>query len=187
MRFFSLAACLAVMSASACSADVFDWSSTEIQYLHGSGYKLPGGNRDGFSTFTVSHADGWSLGRNFFFMDTYIKEGTQASTVELYGEAYTYLSLRKLIGTEAGFGIVEDIDLAGGINLGEAMESNLSGVRVGLWGAAVEFNLPGFSLFTVDFLRHDQFEPKIRHQGLARPSAASPAGVEVLMGKARGR
>jgi hypothetical protein len=36
-----------------------------------------------------AHADGWALGRNFFFMDTYISNGGQQSQTGFYGEAYS--------------------------------------------------------------------------------------------------
>ncbi|BBL72735.1 membrane protein [Methylogaea oryzae] len=141
-------------------AGAFDWSSTELQYLHGSGYRFPGNGRDvDRSIFTVSHADGYALGRNFFFLDTLITESGEASQINLYGEAYTYLSLSKLSGADLNYGILKDLDIAAGVNLGENTNSTKSGPRVILYGAAVELNLPGFSLFTVDILRHDQLEP----------------------------
>ncbi|MGZ4958791.1 MAG: hypothetical protein ACXV7J_06040 [Methylomonas sp.] len=44
-------------------AGVFDWSNSEIQYLHGNGYRMPGNDNDiAYSIITVTHADGWALG-----------------------------------------------------------------------------------------------------------------------------
>ena len=74
------------------TAQIFDWQSTEIQYLHGDGYQIPGNPNDvSRSIMTFSHADGWALGRNFFFMDTLISDGGETSQVNLYGELYSYL------------------------------------------------------------------------------------------------
>lgn len=144
----------------AACAQAFEWSSTEVQYLHGDGYRSPGNGRDvARSLFTVTHADGYALGRNFFFMDTLITERGEPGQINLYGEAYTYLSLSKLSGVDLSYGIFKDLDIAGGVNLGENMDSNKSGPRIILYGAAVELNLPGFSLFTIDILRHDELEP----------------------------
>ena len=68
-------------------ADFFDWSNTEVQYLHGSNYRMPkNANAIDKSIITVSHADGWALGRDFFFMDTLISEQGEPSQVNVYGE-----------------------------------------------------------------------------------------------------
>ena len=47
------------------NADLFEWSNTEIQYLHGDGYRMPANSRNiSQSIITVTHADGWKFGRN---------------------------------------------------------------------------------------------------------------------------
>lgn len=141
-------------------AELFDWSSSEVQYLHGDSYQIPGNHQDvSRSIITVSHADGWALGRNFFFMDTLISDHGEPSQVNLYGEFYSYLSLSKMTGKSLSYGIFKDFNVEGGVNLGENLNSNRSGTRVMLYGAAVEFNLPGFKLFNIEFLRHTIFEP----------------------------
>lgn len=145
---------------STAKAEIFDWSNTEIQYLHGNDYQMPGNPRDiNRSILTLSHADGWKFGRNFFFMDTLISEHGEPSQVNLYGEFYSYLSLSKITGQKLAFGPFKDLNLSVGVNAGENMNSKQSGTRVYLYGATVDFNLPGFKLFTVDFLRHDILEP----------------------------
>jgi hypothetical protein len=73
-------------------ADGFDWTNTEIQYLHGSNYQEPfNPNNISQSIITVTHADGWAFGRNFFFMDTLFTEDGQPSQTNLYGEAYSFI------------------------------------------------------------------------------------------------
>ena len=57
------------------------------------------------------------------------------------------------------YGFFKDLNLAGGVNLGENLDSNRSGARILLYGFNIDFNLPGFKLFSVDFLRHDVSEP----------------------------
>jgi nucleoside-specific outer membrane channel protein Tsx len=141
-------------------ADLFDWSSTEIQYLHGDGYQMPKNSSDiSRSIITLSHADGWALGRNFFFMDTLISDKGEPSQVNIYGELYSYLSFSKMTGTNLSYGFFKDLNVTGGVNIGENLDANYSGTRVILYGATVDFNLPGFKLLTVDFLRHDILDP----------------------------
>lgn len=141
-------------------ADIFAWSDTEIQYLHGDDYQMPMNSNDvSRSIITLSHADGWALGRNFFFMDTLISEQGEASQVNLYGEFYSYLSLSKMTGKDLAYGLFKDLNLTAGVNAGENLDNARSGARIILYGVTVDFNLPGFKLFTVDFLRHDVLEP----------------------------
>lgn len=145
-----------------CSAEagLFTWSDTEIQYLHGDGYRMPKNANDvSRSIITLSHADGWALGRNFLFMDTLISEQGEASQVNLYGEFYSYLSFSKMTGQNLAYGLFKDLNLAVGVNAGENMDSVRSGSRVILYGFTVDFKLPGFKLFTVDFLQHNVLEP----------------------------
>lgn len=141
-------------------ADIFDWSSTEIQYLHGSGYQMPKNPNDiDRSIITVSHADGWTLGRNFFFMDTLFSEKGEPSQVNVYGELYSYLSFSKMTNSDLKFSIFKDLNLTAGVNLGENLDSDKSGTRVFLYGVTVDLNLPAFKMFNIDFLCHNILEP----------------------------
>jgi len=136
--------------------DFLEWSTTEIQYLHGSNYQEPGFNHDfSKSIITVTHADGWAYGRNFFFMDTMFTDGYEdwPSQTELYGEVYSTFSLGKILDTDLTLGIFKDIGATIGVNLGENVDSLQSGFRAWLYGVTVDFNLPGFDYFNVDFLR----------------------------------
>lgn len=142
-------------------ADFFDWSNTEVQYLHGSGFKMPKNAHDiDHSILTVSHADGWALGRNFFFMDTLISEQGEPSQVNVYGELYSYFSLNKITGRDLSYGLFKDLNAVLGVNLGENLDINpQSGSRMLLYGATLDLNLPGFSMFNIDFLCHNIIEP----------------------------
>jgi nucleoside-specific outer membrane channel protein Tsx len=142
-------------------AGILDWSNTEIQYLHGSGYQMPKNpNAIDRSIITVSHADGWSLGRNFFFLDTLISEKGEPSQVNVYGELYSYFSLNKVTGRDGVFGPIKDLNATLGVNMGENLDINpTSGTRVLLYGGTVDLNIPGFKLFNIDFLCHNITEP----------------------------
>ena len=148
------AAALALVIAPSSRADFLQWSNSEIQYLHGANYREPFNPNDvSQSIITVTHADGWAYGRNFFFLDTLFTESGQPAQTNLYGEAYSTFSLSKISGLDLSYGIVKDVGLTAGVNLGENLNSAHSGFRAWLYGVTVDFDLPGFAYFNVDFLR----------------------------------
>lgn len=141
-------------------ADFFEWSNTEIQYLHGDSYRNPSNPRDiTQSILTFSHADGWKYGRNFLFLDALITEDGQPSQTNLYGEMYSYLSLSKVIDKNLSFSIFKDLNASIAVNAGENLDSPKSGSRVALYGFTIDFNLPFFKVFNIDFMRHNVLEP----------------------------
>jgi nucleoside-specific outer membrane channel protein Tsx len=146
---------IGLLTATATSnADFIQWQESEIQYLNGNNYNEAfNPNQVGKSTITITHVHGWTYGRNFFFMDTLISTAGEAEQVNLYGEAYSTFSLGKILDQDLSYGIVKDIGITGGINMGENMDSRRSGFRAWLFGATVDFDLPGFDYFNVDFLR----------------------------------
>lgn len=144
---------LLLPSSASLAQEVF-WSNTEIQYLHGANYNEPFNPNDvGQSIVTVTHANGWTYGRNFFFIDTLFTDSGQAPQTNIYGEAYSTFSLGKIAGLDLSYGIFKDIGATVGINLGENMDSTRSGFRAWLYGVTMDFDLPGFAYFNVDFLR----------------------------------
>lgn len=147
-------------SATAVADDFFTWTNTELQYLHGGSYREPGNPHDiSRSIITFTHSHGWALGYNFMFMDTLISEDGQPSQTSVYGEAYSYLSLSKVLQRDLQWGWFKDFNGAVGVNAGENFSSARSGPRVALYGFSVNLNLPGFQLFSIDFLRHNVLEP----------------------------
>jgi len=139
-----------------------DWSDTEIQYVTGSSYRDPFNPGPDNNTdvkkyiLTLQHASGHKWGRNFFFVDflTTTSGGPGGKNDgEVYGEWYSSLSLSKLSGSKMEFGFIRDVNLTGGINYGA--KSNGANPRVWLYGATVDFNVPGFIFLNVDFLRYD--------------------------------
>lgn len=134
--------------------EFFQWTNNEIQYLHGSNFQEPGNPKNvAQSVITVTHSDGWTYGRNFFFMDTLFTKDGQPSQINLYGEVYSTFSLGKISQRDLSFAIFKDFGITGGVNLGENMNSSQSGFRAWLYGVTVDFDLPGFDYFNVDFLR----------------------------------
>lgn len=148
------------LSAAWADDNLFQWSNTEIQYLQGDGYRMPVNAADiSQSIITLTHAHGWTLGRNFMFMDTLMTEDGQPSQTSVYGEAYSYFSLNKISGRDLSFSIFKDLNATVGFNAGENFDNPRSGSRIALYGVTVDFNIPGFSVLTMDFLRHNIFEP----------------------------
>lgn len=154
IRFGVLLLALFLAALNVAGADFVQWSNTEIQYLHGGNYQEPGKPNDvGQSIITINHSHGWAYGRNFFFMDVLFTDAGQAPQTNLYGEFYSTFSLAKILGRDLSFGIVKDFGATLGVNLGENMDSPQSGFRAWLYGVTVDFDLPGFDYFNVDFLR----------------------------------
>ena len=157
--FAYIALLLALTTVNVAHGAIFEWSNNEIQYLYGNGYRKPNNpNQISQSTITITHADRWSLGRNFFFMDTYISDAGQSPQTTVYGEAYSYLTLGKILGKDLSLGLFKDINAVTGFNAGETINSTRSSSRIFLYGLSLEFKLPGFKLFNLDVLQHDQFE-----------------------------
>lgn len=151
---------LILFSISTVRADWFEWTNNEIQYLHGDNYHEPfNPNNISQSIITITHADSWKFGRNFFFLDTLITENGQPSQTNLYGEIYSSFSAGKILDKNLSVGVFKDVNLTIGLNAGENLDSSQSGIRAVLYGVTVDFNLPMFAYFNVDFLHNVPLEP----------------------------
>lgn len=115
-----------------------DWSTTNIQYLQGSGYQL--NPTSDMSIMTFEHADGWGYGDNFFFFDVTYPTSDNTS---FYGEYSPRLSLGKMTGSNLSFGPVKDVMLAFGLEFGNNLHSTLYGVGLPL-------NIPKFAFADVN-------------------------------------
>ena len=155
-------AALALAALLPAAAAAADWSDTEVQYVTGSKFREPFNPGPANDTdvsrwiLTLQHASGHKLGRNFFFVDMLTStkgEPGNRKDGEVYGEWYSSLSLSKATGSKMEFGPIRDLNLTGGINYGA--KSNGANPRVWLYGATVDFAVPGFIFLNVDFLRYD--------------------------------
>lgn len=158
LRPFAAAAALALAAAPALA---LDWTANEVQLLHSNRFREPGNpNRVAKTTVTLQHASGYSLGRNFAFIDMLKSDnrernlsGQPESPTEFYGEAYTTLSLSKLSGTGLGFGPFKDFGLTAGINAGHKNSQLRSRPLAYLAGVTLDFDVPrGF--FNIDVLAY---------------------------------
>ncbi len=118
----------------------FDWTSTNIQLLHGRDFELGDPDR---TTVTIEHANGWQYGSNFFFVDLYDNIG-----LEVYAEAYGYLSLSKLSGTKIGFGPIQDMSIVGGLNISNKPEND--NFKAYMAGLSLDFANPYFDYLQLD-------------------------------------
>lgn len=133
---------LLLLLAAGTPAGAQSWSSTDVQWLHGSGYELGPGTRD---ILTFEQASAWTYGSNFFFFD--VSEFTDDDT-RLYGEWYSRLSWAKLGVKAESAGVLRDISFAASLNAGD-------GFRAYLAGATLHFSVPGFAFLNVDIMLYD--------------------------------
>ena len=147
-RLLSATALLLMGGGLLTQAHAADWNNTSLWYLHGNTYEL--GDRER-SILRIEHADGWKYGDNYLFFDV-VDSNTVGTT--LYGEVTPRFSLGKISGHDLSFGPVQDVLLTGSINAGS------NNYRAYLYGAAVDFKVPGFSYFQLNaYVRDDQNQP----------------------------
>lgn len=120
----------------------FDWTSTNIQALYGNDFELGVDER---TTFTIEHANGWKYGSNFFFVDVIDRNDVG---IEVYAEAYTYLSLKKTTGYTIPIPGLNDISLFGGINISNKPEEDHFKAYIG--GLSFDFSNSVFKLLQID-------------------------------------
>jgi nucleoside-specific outer membrane channel protein Tsx len=126
--------------------DIFDWTSNNVQFLTGDGFKLGSSNHN---TVTFEHADGWMYGDNFLFIDFIQRDDVG---LEVYGEFYPRLSLSKLTNNDISYGIVKDISIVAGINAGsEPSEDNFVAY---LFGGGISFDIPHTEFIKLDIMAY---------------------------------
>jgi nucleoside-specific outer membrane channel protein Tsx len=122
-------------------AGAADWSSTNVQLLHGDNYADDFGIDDKEKTiFTLEHANGWGYGDNFFFVD--VSNPTAAGTAH-YAEFSPRLSFGKMTGKDLSFAFVQDVLLAGTWEMGD-------GVRAYLYGVGFALKIPKFAFADIN-------------------------------------
>ncbi len=131
--------------------EAVEWSSTEVQVLHGRHFHEPGNlAATGKTTLTLSHASGHAWGGLFLFVDRLRSDSSDARAEEFYGEAYLNPSLGKLLGKDLRTGPVKDIRLTLGVNHGD--KSTGAQPLVWLPGITLALDLPGFAFLDLGLL-----------------------------------
>lgn len=135
-------------------AQAFAFSTTNVQYLYGD-FKGPtflDTQANGKHTVTAEHYRTFEYGDVFTFFDyVYTDDGLQftGKKNDLYGEISPRLSLSKLTGTPFQSGIVKETYLSFQYNRGDEYHA-------WLYGAGVNLDIPGFSVFGVNVYRKIQ-------------------------------
>ncbi|MBN2869727.1 MAG: hypothetical protein JXK04_02090 [Campylobacterales bacterium] len=130
------------------------FSATNVQYLYGN-FKGPTflDTVDGDKhTVTAEHYRSFGYGDVFAFVDyVYAKEGLQFTEKknDLYGEISPRLSLNKIAGLPTSSGILQEVFASFQYNRSDTYHA-------WLYGAGVNLNLPGFSLFGLNLYRKHQ-------------------------------
>lgn len=115
-----------------------EWSTTNVQLLHGNGYELGDGS---MSIMTFEHANGWKYGDNFFFLDVGNPTGRGTG---YYAEFSPRVSMGRISGNTLKFGPVKDVLIAGTQEMGEDLRATLVGVGFAL-------DIPKFAFADINF------------------------------------
>jgi nucleoside-specific outer membrane channel protein Tsx len=141
-----------------------DWSVTELQLqvgkLDAPTFAAGGGDAD-TGIVTLQHADGWKYGDNFFFVDRLDDDRDDGFNDEdWYGEFYANFSLGKLSGRDLSIGVLRDVGVVLGINMGADAEvvKYLPGIRLA-------WNIPGFAFLQTDITAYIDDSEGVAHGG----------------------
>lgn len=153
MRSFLLA--LALLASVPQAAQAAEWSDTELQVLHGSGFRDTVDD-DKFSrtVITLQDTSGFSWGRTFYFIDFAKSDSRDQRDFEVYGEGYLVFSTQKLwkanwVGTP-----LKDLGLTAGVNYGRKHNAFGPNARVLSVGATLDLDVPKFDYFSIDVLTY---------------------------------
>ncbi len=117
-----------------------EWAMFDFQYLYGFNWNLGPKHKD---ILTLEHADGWTLGDNYLFVDiSHITN--QDDQTSIYGEWQPRFSLSKLFGVNLNLGPLHDILETNRLDFG-------GGFLAYLAGGAVDLNIPGFAYWHQHF------------------------------------
>ena len=123
--------------AAACASAGDPWSATDIQLLHGDGYKFGSSQR---TTVTIEHAQGKDGDDIYMFVDLIDRDDIGS---EVYGEIYGQKSL-----WQPKNGPLGNVSLSLGLNADS--EPDNDPYVAYLAGISLDFKIPGFSFFQLD-------------------------------------
>jgi nucleoside-specific outer membrane channel protein Tsx len=132
-------------------AHAADWSSANVQLLHGDGYDLEDNSKEVLTFEYAAGAKTWDV---FFFMDI---GNPLSSGTSHYGEFSPRLSLSAFTGEPLAFGIVKDTMIATTLEMGD-------GVRSYLVGVGFPLNLPGFAFADLNIYARKSYRDFVADQ-----------------------
>ncbi|MFT4172643.1 MAG: hypothetical protein QM639_08810 [Rhodocyclaceae bacterium] len=141
-----LAAALTVASTATFAAD---WSDTSISYRYGDKFSEPGIDKDvAKDIVTLTHADGFKYGSNFFNVDVLISDHNDpqadgsSGAQEIYLVYANQLHLSKVTGKEFKYGPISDFAWSTGFDLSSKNTAFAPKVRKFITGPVVKFGFP---------------------------------------------
>jgi nucleoside-specific outer membrane channel protein Tsx len=145
----------ATVAAEAPPPKLLQWSMFDFQALYGGNWNLGPAKKD---ILTLEHADGWSRGDNYLFIDVSHIASQQNKNTAIYGEWQPRLSLSKVLGKNLSTGIFADVLETNRLAFGNGFLAVLNGI-------AVDLALPGFAFFHQHaFVRNDINLPGVTWQ-----------------------
>lgn len=143
------AACALGLACSAATHGAYAWTSASISLLKGWDYAV-GEEERTIATFEM--ANGWTYGDNYFFFDYTNLTGDREdgdSLPTIYGEYAPRLSLGKMTGADLAVGPLQDVLLAGQLEMGENINRRL-------YGLGFDLAVPGMDYFQLNtYVRDD--------------------------------
>lgn len=131
----------ALLLSGATQAEVL-WSDFSVTYLNGQHYRVGDNQRQ---VYTFEYATGTSWGDSFLFMD-HLRSAN--GDRENYGEWAPRFSLTKAGAFSLDNSVLQDVLLAGQIEMSETTTNYL-------YGVGLAWQVPGFKYFSTNFYRRD--------------------------------
>lgn len=174
LSFFAIA--FVALGVAPCSA--FDWTSTNIQQLYGSGFEF--GDSERYTT-TIEHGNGWKYGQNFFFVDVTDRDDIG---IEVYAEVYSYFSLNKTSGKDLSIGPIKDIFAFIGLNISNKPEDDHFAAY--LAGLSFDLSNPYFDYLQVDIAAYKADDVQNKYGLQVTPVWSYPFEIASVKFKFRG-
>ncbi|TLD72174.1 hypothetical protein FEM03_02115 [Phragmitibacter flavus] len=156
------------------SSGFFNFTSTSLWYLYGFNWDTPFSASEERDLITLEHFNDNKFGDFFLFVDfmnlTTYDTGLEPKTgFDVYGEASPRLSLSKLTGKEPGKGFIKDFFIYSGTfefgragslkNINQAFGTDIDYTQTRqLHGVAVDFNMPGFLVSSLNLYWRDDLD-----------------------------
>lgn len=152
----------------------FQFTSTSLTYLYGFNWDKPFSPSSDRDIITLEHFNANRWGDFFLFIDfmnitTENRGGPPDSGFDIYGEASPRFSLSKLTGKPAKLGIIKDFYPYSGTfefgrsksldNINNEYDAGIDTTQLRqLHGIAVDFDIPGFTVATLNAYWRDDFD-----------------------------
>lgn len=143
-------AAAAVALSSVTQVFAFDWVTNTVGFRYGQQFTNPN-NPDQFSKriYNFTHANGYSLGSNFFNVDVFLsdsrdpRKGADHGGSEVYAVYRNQLFASRVFDTSIGTGLIKDYALTTGFDVNRNNNLASSNKRAWVFGPTIKFNTMG--------------------------------------------